>query len=362
MTQDIAFVFGTRPEIIKLAPIVKALDQRSLLVHTGQHFDVNMSQLMLTQLGLREPDVLLDVGGRTRGTQIGLSIVAIEELFLRRLPSVAVVQGDTNSGLAGALAANSCGVPLVHLEAGLRSFDRSMPEEHNRVLIDALADRCLTPHVSNNEQLMREGVDPHRIRLTGSTLREALLSILPNHDDRVHVLDEFRLSPTGFILATIHRVENVDQADRLEAILTELAKLDLPVVLPLHPRTRKRAETFGLSELLDQLVVIDPLGYREFVALAAECALLVSDSGGVQEEATILKRPVVVVRSSTERPEILGTFAHLVDVGPGIGAKARELLSDLPRTLRDLESEPYPYGENATALCVAEITQLAEQA
>ena len=228
------------------------------------------------------------------------------------------------------------------------------------MLIDALADRCLTPHISNNEQLLREGVDPHRIRLTGSTLSEALLSILPDHTDREHVLNDLGLTRAGFVLVTVHRVENVDRADRLEAILTQLAQLDLPVVLPLHPRTRQRAETFGLSELLDQLVVIDPLGYREFVALAAECALLISDSGGVQEEATILKRPVLVIRSSTERPEILGTFAHLVEVGPEIGAKVKELTADLERTHRFLESVPYPYGENATARCVAEITSLAD--
>ncbi len=361
MSRNIAVIFGTRPEIIKLAPIIRALGERAFVVHTGQHFDANMSQLMIDQLGLREPDLLLDVGGRTRGSQIGLATIAIEELFLNLRPSVAVVQGDTNSGLAGALAANSCGIPLVHLEAGLRSFDRSMPEEHNRVLIDALADRCLTPHLSNNEQLLREGVGKDRIRLTGSTLQEAVESILPDQMARTEVLDRFALSPSGFVLATVHRVENVDRPEPLEIILRELAGLGTPVVLPLHPRTRRRAEEFGFAALLEQLVVIDPLGYREFISLAAECSLLISDSGGVQEEATILKRPVLVIRSSTERPEILGTFAQLVQVGPDIGIAARALLANLRETHKFLESLPYPYGADATARCVAEITLLAAE-
>lgn len=354
----VAVVFGTRPEMIKLAPIIRALGDRALVVHTGQHFDDSMSRTFLDQLRIGDPDHHLEVGGLTRGAQIGHATVAIEHLLLETRPAAVVVQGDTNSGLAGALAANAAGIPIVHLEAGLRSFDRAMPEEHNRVLIDALADRCLAPHESNAALLEAEGIAADRIRVTGSTLRDALVDMLPDAASRAAQRADLGLDVDGYVLATIHRAENADSEDKLRTILSELAGLGLPVLLPLHPRTRARAAQFGLSALLDALRVVEPLGYREFIGLAADCALMVSDSGGVQEEATIVKRPVVIVRNSTERPEILGTFAHLVAVGPGIGETARRLLEDVAGTHAHLESLPYPYGTDATELCIAAIDEL----
>lgn len=354
----IAVVFGTRPEMIKLAPLIRALGDRALVVHTGQHFDDSMSRTFLDQLGIGEPHHHLAVGGLTRGAQIGNATTAIEEVLLSRLPRALVVQGDTNAGVAGALAANAAGVPVVHLEAGLRSFDRAMPEEHNRVLIDALADVCCAPHPSNAELLRREGVAASRIRVTGSTLVEALAGMLPSAMEREALLRSHGVGAARFVLATIHRTENADDPVRLKALFAELAGIEVPVVLPLHPRTRARAGEFGLSEMLEGITVVPPLGYREFIGLAAECALLLSDSGGVQEEATILKRPVVVVRSSTERPEIVGTFAHLVDVGPEIGATVRRLLDDVPAAHAALDALPYPYGSGATAACLAAIDEL----
>ena len=359
MAPRIAVVFGTRPEMIKLAPIVRGLGDRALVVHTGQHFDDSMSRTFLDQLRLGDPDVHLEVGGQTRGAQIGNATVAIERLLLDERPGAVVVQGDTNSGLAGGLAANSAEVPLVHLEAGLRSFDRAMPEEHNRVLIDALSDRCLAPHESNAELLEKEGIPRERIRVTGSTLREALLDMLPSATERAPMRAQLGVAADRYVLATVHRAENADNEEKLRTILTQLGSLELPVVLPLHPRTRARAAQFGLDDLLARLHVTEPLGYREFIGLAADCALMVSDSGGVQEEATIVKRPVVIVRNSTERPEILGTFAHLVSVGPGIGETARELLADIARTHARLDGLEYPYGDAAATLCIAAIDEVA---
>ncbi len=354
----VAVIFGTRPEIIKLAPVIAELGCQALLVHTGQHFDDNMSRTFLEQLGIGEPHHHLGTGGLTRGAQIGQATIAIEELLLKHRPGAVLVQGDTNSGLAGALAGNAAGVPIVHLEAGLRSFDRAMPEEHNRVLIDALSERCLAPHATNVDHLRREGVTADRIRLTGSTLCAAFESMLPAPTERVRLVESFGLARAGFVLATIHRVENVDDASQLRVILTQLASIDAPVVFPLHPRTRERVARFGLIDLLDRLLVIDPLGYREFISMAAECALMISDSGGVQEEATIVKRPVVIVRNSTERPEILGTFAHLVAVGPQIGDVARHLLADIPAVHAALAQLDYPYGQNAASESAAVISEL----
>jgi len=358
MSERIAVVVGTRPEIIKLAPVIHQLGDRALVVHTGQHFDANMSQTFLDQLQLNQPDLHLAIGGETRGAQIGQATIAIEHFLLEQRPAVIVVQGDTNSGLAGALAANSAGTQLVHVEAGMRSYDRAMPEEHNRILIDVLADLCLVPHVANADALRREGIADTRIRVTGSTLRDALDIIMPSPEERGARLKEHGVSSNEFVLATIHRTENSDSAEKLGAILGELAAIPLPVVLPLHPRTRQRALGFGLHKELAALQVCDPMGYREFISLASEAALLVSDSGGVQEEACIVKRPVVIVRNSTERPEILGTFAHLVAAGPAIGAKVAELLARLPTVHAELAALPYPYGDNATDKVVAAIEEL----
>ena len=358
MSSHIAVVLGTRPEMIKLAPVIHRLGDRALVVHTGQHFDANMSQAFLDQLRIGSPHLHLDVGGATRGAQIGHATIAIEQFLLDDRPAVVVVQGDTNSGLAGALAANATGTPLAHLEAGLRSYDRAMPEEHNRVLIDALSDLCLAPHASNAIALQREGIAAERIRVTGSTLLDALATIMPEPHERAQQLAAHGVSPAEFVLATIHRAENADSADNLRAILSELAALPITVVLPLHPRTRKKAAEFGLQPILDQLRVCEPLGYREFVSLASDAALIISDSGGVQEEATIVKRPVMVVRNSTERPEILGTFAHLVAAGPEMGRMANELLSRITEVHAELAALPYPYGTHASDAVVAAIDEL----
>ena len=358
MAQRIAVVVGTRPEIIKLAPVIHRLGSRALVVHTGQHFDANMSATFLDQLRLGQPDLHLDIGGETRGAQLGQATIAIERFLLDHQPAVVIVQGDTNSGVAGALAANSTGTPLAHVEAGMRSYDRAMPEEHNRVLIDVLSDLCLVPHASNADALRREGIADERIRLTGSTLRDALAIIMPSVSERAEIVAAHGVESNRFLLATIHRAENADNADNLAAILRELAALPLPVVLPLHPRTRRRAIEFGLHDEVAALSVCDPIGYREFVSLASEAALLVSDSGGVQEEACIVKRPVVIVRNSTERPEILGTFAHLVAPGPAIGETVLNLLARLPDVHSELAALPYPYGERASDKVVSAIDEL----
>lgn len=358
VTAPVVVVFGTRPEIIKLAPVIHALGDRAVCVHTGQHFDHNMSATFLEQLRIGSPEHQLEVGGLTRGAQLGRGVEAIEALLLAERPGAVLVQGDTNAGLAGALAANSAGVPLAHLEAGLRSYDRRMPEEHNRVLIDALADLCLVPIEANAAALRQEGVTDGRIRVVGSTLREALEPLLGTEAGRAARVADLGLERDRFVLATIHRAENADDPVRLRSILAELAALPLPVLLPLHPRTRHAVERFGLADVLGPVRVVEPLGYEEFVQLAAACALIVSDSGGVQEEATIVKRPVVIVRRSTERPELLGTFAHLVEPGPEIGRVAGSLVADLPAVHRRLAELAYPYGSDVAQACATAILGL----
>jgi UDP-N-acetylglucosamine 2-epimerase (non-hydrolysing) len=347
--KSIAFVLGTRPELIKVAPLVRLLGDQARLIHTGQHYDEQLSGQFLAELGIGQPDVLLGVGGRTRGTQIGDATSQLEASFAASPPDVVVVHGDTNATVAGALAANAANIPLVHLEAGLRSFDRAMPEEHNRVVADHLADLCLAPTETNRANLAAEGIGGDKVIITGNTVVDAVQMILPGPGERGGILARYDLEPAEYILATFHRPENVDNPDVLATVLTELAAAPVPVVLPLHPRTRSKVAAFGLEGLLKALHVTDPIGYRDFLGLAAESALLVSDSGGVQEEASILKRPVLVVRNSTERPEILGTFAQLAPPGPMISLWIGQLLADVPGLHARLGAMPSPYGDGTSA-------------
>jgi UDP-N-acetylglucosamine 2-epimerase (non-hydrolysing) len=347
--KSIAFVLGTRPELIKVAPLVRLFGDQARVIHTGQHYDEQLSGQFLAELGIGQPDLLLEVGGRSRGSQIGDATSQLEAAFAAAPPEVVVVHGDTNATVAGALAANATNIPLVHLEAGLRSFDRAMPEEHNRVVADHLADLCLAPTETNRANLAAEGIGGDKVLLTGNTVVDAVNALLPGPGERAGVLARYDLDPAEFLVTTFHRPENVDDPDVLATILTELAASPVPVMMPLHPRTRSKIAGFGLDGLLKPLRVTEPIGYREFLALAAESALLVSDSGGVQEEASILKRPVLVVRKSTERPEILGTFAQLVPAGPLISTWMGQLLADLPGLHDRLATLPSPYGDGTSA-------------
>lgn len=357
--RSIAVVFGTRPEVVKLAPVLWSLGDAARTIHTGQHYDPALAAALLAELGVERPDLQLEVGGTPRGEQLGEAITRLERAFTDEPPAVVVVQGDTNSTLAGALAANACGIPLVHVEAGLRSYDRAMPEEHNRVLTDHLADRCCAPTETSREQLAAEGIAGDRVVVTGNTVVDAATRMLPDPAERVTLLERFGLEPDGFVLSTFHRPENVDDVARLRAILAELATYPVPVVLPLHPRTAARLSAEGLSAL-GPIRIVEPLGYREFLGLAAGCAFLVSDSGGVQEESSIVKRPVLVVRASTERPEVLGTFAQLVSDVRTIGDLGRGWMVDLVAIHARLAALPSPYGDGtAGERTAAAITALA---
>lgn len=346
-SRSVAIVLGTRPELVKLTDLVRLLGPAAHLVHTGQHYDEELSGRFLSELGLPEPTFLTGVGGRPRAVQISAALGQLDELFTAEPPLAVVVQGDTNAALAGALAANARRIPLLHVEAGLRSHDRNMPEEHNRVLIDRIADVLCAATPENRANLLAEGVGDARIAVTGNTVVEAVRGRLPGARERAALLARHGLADGGYVLATVHRPENTDSAEALRAVLTELAALavDLPVVLPLHPRTRARIEAAGLDDLLAPLTVSAPVGYGEFLALARHAALLVSDSGGIQEECTVLGRPLIVVRRSTERPEAMGDFAELVEPGPEIGQAARRRLAEGPEGLARLATLPSPFGD-----------------
>ncbi|MBB4905955.1 non-hydrolyzing UDP-N-acetylglucosamine 2-epimerase [Actinophytocola algeriensis] len=350
----VTLVCGTRPELIKLAPLIRLFGRRAAVVYTGQHYDSSMYSLIRRDIA--EPGRFheLAVGGASRGRQLGQSVAAVDEILTNHPTSAVFVQGDTTSALAGALAANAAEVPLVHVEAGLRSYDRAMPEEHNRVLIDHLADLCCAPTGLNRDNLLAEGVAAERIAVTGNTVVEALRSAVPSAAEQCDALSALGLVPDGYIVATIHRPENVDEPGRLASILRELARLPLPVVLPLHPRTGKRIEQFGMVSLLDGLRVVEPQAYPAFLGLVCGAAVVVSDSGGIQEEVSVLKRPVVVVRRSTERPEIEGTFGTLVPPGPRIHSEVLRWLDDVAGNRARLAGIPSPYGEGSPSARIAD--------
>lgn len=345
---SVAVVLGTRPELVKLAPVIRLLGPAAHLVHTGQHYDADLSGRFLTELGLPEPTLLEGVGGKPRAVQISSALTQLDALFAAEPPLAVVVQGDTNASLAGALAANARGIPLVHVEAGLRSHDRAMPEEHNRVVIDQLADVLCAATEDNRDLLRAEGVPAGRVAVTGNTVVEAVHEHLPAAEERSALLAAHGVTADRYLLATVHRPENTDDPAALRAILTELAALaaELPVLFAVHPRTKARLEAAGLGHLMAALTPLPPLGYGEFLALARHAAVIVSDSGGVQEETTVLGRPLVVVRRSTERPEAMDSgFAELVAPGRAIGRAVRRRLAEGGSGLGRLADTPSPFGD-----------------
>lgn len=342
---SIALVLGTRPEAVKLAGVAALLGNAALVIHTGQHYDEALWSAVAADVGLPAPAVVLAVGGASRGRQLGEGTAALDEVFAARSGALAavVVQGDTNAALAGALAANARGLPLVHVEAGLRSRDRGMPEEHNRVLVDHLADLLCAPTETARANLLAEGLPDAGIVVTGNTVVEAVRRLLPPPEERVRLCAGHGVAPAAFVLATLHRPENTDDPAALDAVLDDLRALGLPVLLPLHPRAR------AIGARLDGLLVTEPLPPRAFLALQAEAALIVSDSGGVQEEASVLGRPVLVVRRSTERPEVLGTVCELVQPGERLLALARDRLADVAGWRVRLAALPTPYGDGSAS-------------
>lgn len=354
----VAVVLGTRPEVIKLAGIIDLLGPRAAVIHTGQHYDPSLAAQVFAEMGLRQPEVQLHVGGSRRGRQVADALGELDDLFQAQRPAAVVVQGDTNATLAGALAADAVEVPLVHVEAGLRSFDRAMPEERNRVVVDHLSTLLCAATSLNARNLAREGLSPNVV-VTGNTVVESVHRLLPCAQRRAKIAADHGCGGGGHILATIHRPENTDDPARLRLILEALAGARVPVVLSLHPRTRLAVERHGLGRLLASLHVVEPLTSPVFLSLASTARLLVSDSGGVQEECTVLKRPLLVVRNSTERPEALEDFATMADPFV-LRATLEDALLRSDEVLERLRDVPSPYGDGrASELVVQHLEGIA---
>jgi len=300
-------VAGARPNFMKLAPLFRLLRTHpqfiAKLVHTGQHYDEQMSGAFFRDLDLPEPDYYLGVGSGTHGQQTAEIIRRLEPILMEEAPEGVLVVGDVNSTLAAALTAAKLNIPVVHIEAGLRSFDRSMPEEINRVVTDAVSSLLLASEPSGVENLRREGAPPERIFLVGNTMIDSLLLALPKA--RHHpIRDRFGLRPKEYVVVTLHRPSNVDHPEQLRMLLEILSEVATwrTVVFPLHPRTQQAIDRFGLREYLCSLRALPPLSYVEFLALLVEADFVMTDSGGIQEETTYLGIPCLTLRTTTERP------------------------------------------------------------
>ncbi len=303
----IYLVAGTRPNFMKIAPILRQLDARNLpvrVMHTGQHFDAQMSDVFFRDLGMAAPDVRLEAGGGSHAEQTAAVLVGVERDLVAHRPSVLVVVGDVTSTLAAALAASKLGIPIVHVEAGLRSGDWRMPEEINRVLTDQLSDLLLTPSSDAEPNLLREGIPAARIVQVGNVMIDSLHYARERPTD---ALQRYELVPGGYALATLHRPSNVDSREALATTTEALTAIAsrVPVLFPMHPRTLQRAESLGaLAQLkaVKGLRMIEPLGYNDFATLTSRARLVATDSGGIQEETTALGVPCLTMRESTERP------------------------------------------------------------
>ncbi|MBW7998206.1 MAG: UDP-N-acetylglucosamine 2-epimerase (non-hydrolyzing) [Candidatus Glassbacteria bacterium] len=316
-----AFVLGTRPEIIKLYPVIRQYVARNLpyrIIHTNQHYSPELDAVFFEQLGLPKPDVNLDAGSGTQGEQLGRMLPRLEQALATLKPSLVYVQGDTNSVLAGALMASRAGIPVAHVEAGLRSYDSRMPEEYNRILADNLSALLFAPTDGARRILLGEGFAEERIHVTGNTVVDTLLAIPDLAGRQEWTGGKWNIERGKYILVTLHRPENVDRPEVLRPLLSVVGQaaeeLGVPALFPVHPRTRSRIESFGLAPG-DNIRLVEPVGYFGFVQLERESLLVVTDSGGVQEESCVLGVPCVTVRRSTERPETVEVGANVV-TGP----------------------------------------------
>ncbi|MBI2589435.1 UDP-N-acetylglucosamine 2-epimerase (non-hydrolyzing) [Candidatus Berkelbacteria bacterium] len=324
----IAIILGTRPEIIKLAPIlrrIQASENELMLIHTNQHYSANMDGVFFKELALPAPDSNLGVGSGTHGAQTGLMLARLEKALNMNRPDAVLVQGDTNTVLAGALAAVKLGIQVGHVEAGLRSYDRTMPEEINRVLTDHAADILFAPTQNAAQLLHAEGIPSERIEVTGNTIVDAINDHRELVNSRSYILSTLKLEPRGYLLLTLHRPANVDRRETLAEIIigiTNVARItQLPVVFPAHPRTVKQLEQFKLT-LPVSFRQIKPIGYLDFLGLEANAELILTDSGGIQEEACVLRVPCVTIRENTERPETLAVGANELAGLTSIGIQA----------------------------------------
>jgi UDP-N-acetylglucosamine 2-epimerase (non-hydrolysing) len=357
---SVAIILGTRPEIIKMSPIIREYERRGddyFILHTGQHYSYSMDRIFFEQLHLPDARYNLNVGSGLQGEQTGKMLTQIERVLINEKPRAVLVQGDTNTVLAGALAAAKLHIPVGHVEAGLRSNDRMMPEEINRILTDHVSDYLFAPTVESRQNLLREGVPEEKIFVCGNTIVDALFQNLSISEDRVDPLKELGVLSGNYLLVTAHRQENVDDPGKLSGILEGLERIAadyaMPVIYPMHPRTRKMMEQFGLQA--GSIRCVEPLDYLSFLQLEKHAGLILTDSGGVQEEACILHTPCATLRENTERPETVTVGANIL-----VGTDPEAIVEGVRVMMARERAWHNPYGDGTTGRKIVEIVDAEE--
>ncbi len=359
--KKICIILGTRPEIIKMSPVIRACEGHGMehfILHTGQHYSYEMDKVFFEELELPQPAYNLDAGSGTHAEQTCKIMIGIEKILMKEKPDIVLLEGDTNTVLAGALAAAKLHIKVGHVEAGLRSYDRTMPEEINRVLTDHISDYLFSPTETAKENLLREGIQEDKISVTGNTIVDAVYQNLEIARRKTDVLEKLDLKPEKYFLVTAHRQENVDVKDRLKGMLKGLElirkEFSLPVIFSVHPRTQSRIKEFGLS--MDGINAINPTGFLEFLQLESNARLILTDSGGVQEEACILGVPCVTLRDNTERPETIEAGSNIL-----AGADPNRILECAELMLKKEKGWKNPFGDGKAGKKIMEILMNSEK-
>lgn len=353
----ILHIVGARPNFMKAAPVLWALgtgdDVRQTLVHTGQHYDANMSDVFFHDLEIPKPDINLGVGSGSHAQQTAQILSQFEPVVMDYKPDLVLVYGDVNSTVAAALVCAKLLVPVGHVEAGLRSFDRTMPEEINRLLTDQIADLLFTPSADGDDNLLREGIAAEKIRLVGNVMIDSLVRLLPVAEKKT-IVSDLGLQAQGYGLVTLHRPSNVDDAGSLTSIMNVLHDIsrDLPLVFPVHPRTRQHLKTFNVHSSRSNVQLIDPLSYLDFLALQRLATLVITDSGGIQEETTYLGVPCLTIRENTERPVTVTLGTNIL-----VGQDMKRLQAEVKRILAGERKQGRvpPLWDGHTAERIAEV-------
>ena len=318
-------VIGARPQFIKAATVsnkIRLNGNTEILVHTGQHYDNNMSDIFFDELGIPKPDYNLNIGSSNHGHQTGNMLIALEDIYLKEKPDIVLVYGDTNSTLAGSLCASKLLIPVAHVEAGLRSFNKAMPEEQNRILTDHISDLLFTPTLTAVNNLKNENVTKG-VHNVGDVMYDAINLFKERAKEVSTIIEKFDLAPNSYILSTIHRAENTNSVERLTSILSALSSCGKKIVLPLHPRTKKFIEEYNLH-IGDNIKIIDPVGYLDMISLQQNSQKIVTDSGGVQKEAYFLKKPCITMRDETEWVETVENGWNVI-----VGSDSNKIMNAL---------------------------------
>lgn len=355
----ISVIFGTRPEIIKLSPVIRELQNKKInffIIHTNQHYSYKMDKIFLEELKLPPPKYNLNLNNiQNHGEMTGKMIIEIEKILIKEKPNLVIVQGDTNTTLAGALSASKLGIKIAHVEAGLRSYDRSMPEEINRVITDHLSNFLFCPTKNQKKILLKEGIDKNKIFVVGNTIVDAVFQNLKIAEQNKKIVEKYKNK--NYFLLTLHRPSNVDNKKNLEKIIRALEKVvniyKTEIIFPIHPRTENNLKKFKINIDKNKIKLVEPIGYLEMLIAEKYAKLILTDSGGLQEEACILKTPCITLRFNTERPETIKVSANIL-----VGNEEEKIINGAKKMLNKKRNWRNPFGDGKSGEKIVKILKI----